>query len=512
MQTLGRPDLPALRSELYNHIWDVIVVGAGHNGLTAAAYLAREGKSVLVLERRDVVGGACTIEEPWPGYRISPCAYVAGLLHPVVVSDLKLDARGITVQLVDPQLFVPLPDGRTFIEWSDPAATAAHLKDQFPGQVEGWRAYQAFWDRIRARIRPDDEHDLWLDPYANRGIVEDRLAGIDGAVGAMFSDSIVDLVGRFVEDRGIIDALAGQGVIGTNASPFDPGTAYVSFHHSSGRMNDSPGDWGFVRGGMGLVSFAICDAAIEEGAVVVTDATVWEIEPGSGVHLDNSFIRGRTIVSNADPATTARLVPSMFRLHQEAAAIPRSSPTVKVTYALAGIPDFGPGSETAMINVTQGALALHESQRKAAAGQLSEELWCELYLQTTYDPSIAPPDRHVLSAFCQYVPYQFRDGSWETRRREVGDRVDDSIERYAPGFKKLIVERRVEGPPDLEQRLGLVGGHIFHGEILPQHMWEKRTPYRWAEGLYMCGAGTHPGGSVIGVNGRNAALVLLEDL
>jgi phytoene dehydrogenase-like protein len=221
-------------------------------------------------------------------------------------------------------------------------------------------------------------------------------------------------------------------------------------------------------------------------------------------------------VANADPFRTVALLgrEAPSALVAAVDAVPRRSPVVKVTFALRGLPDFGSAHATlAQVEITTGAEAMHDSFVAARSGMVSDELWCELYFQTPYDPSIAPEGRHVLSAFCQYVPYSFATGSWDDHREDVGDRVTASIERFAPGFSELVEARNIDGPPDVEDRIGLTGGHIFHGECLPEFMWDRRLPYRsGVDGLYLCGAGTHPGGSVIAVNGRNAAMAVLRDL
>ena len=498
--------------------WDVIVVGAGHNGLTAAAYLARSGRRVLVLERRDVVGGACTIAETWPGYRVSPCAYLVGLLHPRVVADLDLARHGYRASVIDPQMAVPLPDGNAFVEYGDVERTAAGIAAFSPPDADGYRRYVAFTDRVREALRPDSEHDLWLGEPPSREQIADRLDHDDDALALLFGRSQVEHLRRFFTDR-MVDALAGQGVIGTFASPYDAGTASIAFHHSSGRLRGEAGAWGFVRGGMGTVSFALAAAAREAGTVVATGVEVGAILPGQGVELASAErVDAPVVVSNADPRSTLRLLGDAAppRLHRAVTRVPAESPVVKVTYALTGVPRYPalrqltepPGS----VNVTRGADALDASYRAARRGGVSDELWCELYLSSAYDTTVAPPGRHLLSAFCQYVPYTLGDGTWDERREEIGDRVDASIERFAPGFRGLVEARHVAGPPDVEAEIGLTGGHIFHGECLPEHMWDRRLPYRTGlDGVYLCGAGTYPGGSVIAVNGRNAALAVARD-
>lgn len=508
LDQLFRPgDLPRDRA------WDVVVVGAGHNGLTAATYLARAGLAVLVLERRDRIGGAATLEEMWPGYVVSPCAYLAGLLHQRVIDDLDLHRRGLRIVVGDPGFFTPFEDGSALTLWQDDAATAASIRSFAPDQLDGWLAREALFTRIRDALRPADDRDLWLDPAATRAEVERRLAGDEVALATMFTDSQVENLRRFFTDERFVAAYAGQGVIGTNASPFDPGTASVDFHHSSGRQEGSPGEWGFVMGGMGVVSALIAQAAEEAGAVIRTDVEVTAVRPGGVVLANGDQVEAGAVVCNADPVRLAALLGDPG-FAAAAARQPIRSATVKVTYALRDLPDFGhPQATNAQVEIVRSAELMHEGHRLAQRGEMADELWCELYFQTPYDPSIAPPGRHVLSAFCQYVPHTWADGrSWDEHRDDVGAAVTRSIARFAKGFADLVEHVHVQGPPDIEESIGLTGGHIFQGEILPEYLWDARLPYRTGvDGVYLCGAATHPGGSVIGVNGRNAALTVLAD-
>lgn len=505
------PSLASLDPDDLDRDWDVVVVGAGHNGLTAAAYLAREGLSVLVLERRDRVGGACTIEEPWPGYRVSPCAYVVGLLHEKVIADLGLRNRGFRTTVFEPQLWVPLDDGNVFVEWSDHEKTAEAVERWSPGSSRGLEAMGEMGDLVFRAIRGDGDRwdDLWLrvDP-PSPDEVRDRL-GSAAATKAVFEDSMVDYLGRFFEDDRIVDALAGQGVIGETASPRDPGTAWVHLHHSLGRATGEEGSWGLVHGGIGLVSFALAEAARESGAMIVTDAPVSRIRPGSGVTLEDSTeIRARVVLSNADPSRTARLVGVDSEIEEIVGA------SAKVNMALsAPVPFADTSAHTAMVNVGASVDLLHGSARLAAEGQLSERLWAEVYTQTTLDDTVAPAGKHILSCFVQYVPYQLRSGWDDAAREEVAARVVAEIERHAPGFSDLVEHIEVSVPPDIEEKIGLTGGHIFQGDCTPDRMWSDRPDYKTDfDAVYLCGAGTHPGGSVIAVNGRNAAMRVIRDL
>ena len=304
---LGEIGLPAPIRELAARKWDAIIVGAGHNGLACAAYLARAGQRVLVIESRQRVGGACTIEEPFPGVRMSPCAYLAGLLHPLVVEELGLPKRGFTWTPAVNGLFVPFLDGSSIQLWDDDERCAAEVRALCPGDVEGWQEMSDVIRRLRDALRPANNEDLWLSDAPTREQIEERLGNDEEARSLLFDWSMAEFVERYVEDERLQVAYLGQGVIGTNASPFDKGTASIRFHHASGRLGGMPGMWGYVRGGMGMVSFYFCDAAREAGATVVCGVPVAQIIPGEGVRLEGGeFIAAGTVISNADPRRTLR--------------------------------------------------------------------------------------------------------------------------------------------------------------------------------------------------------------
>ncbi len=281
---LGRLGLPAPIRELARRPWDVVVVGAGHNGLACATYLARAGRRVLVLESRDRVGGACTIEEPFPGVRMSPCAYLAGLLHPLIIQELNLAERGFQWTPAVNGLFVPFLDGSCIQLWDDDARCEEEVRRFSPADVEGWRAMNDVIRRLRDKLRPattrsDGEEqgmrqDLWVGEPPSQERLEDILAGDSEARELLFTWSMAEFVERYLTDERLQTAYLGQGVIGTNASPFDAGTASIRFHHSSGRLGGMPGMWGYVKGGMGMISFYLCDAARDAGAAVATGVSV----------------------------------------------------------------------------------------------------------------------------------------------------------------------------------------------------------------------------------------------
>ncbi len=518
--SLGRVGLPAPMAELVSREWDVIVVGGGHNGLTASAYLAREGLRVLVLERRDQLGGACTIEEPFPeeGWRVSPCAYLVGLLHPLVLEELGLRQRGYRVEVVDPHLWCPFTDGTSIALWEDPIRSASAVAELSPADVDGYRRYGELFGRIRRALR-GGERDVWVGDAPDRSQLEELLVGDSEAIEVLFDSSIADVVERYVGDERLRTALHGQGLIGTYAGPRDPGTASIHVMHASGTVEGIPGAWGYVEGGMGRVSFLLADAAIEAGAVIAAGVPVAAIRPTEGVVLEGGEeIRAPVVVSNADPKRTLALcqdgVPSSFRRRVEEWRT--SSPVLKINCGLSRLPHFpqahdGVVPHRAMVTISTGVddtQAAYEASRRG----VPSPAWCELYFHTAYDPSIAPAGRHAMSVFAQYVPYELATGDWDGRREEIGDLAIATIARFAPDVAECIAHRQVLGPPDIEERIGLTGGHIFQGECLPDQMWERRFSSRTdVPGLYLCGAGTHPGGSVIAVNGRNAAMAVIAD-
>jgi phytoene dehydrogenase-like protein len=518
---LGEIGLPAPVRELAARRWDVVIVGAGHNGLACAAYLARANKRVLVLESRTRVGGACTMEEPFPGVHMSPCAYLAGLLHPLVISELNLPERGFQWTPAVNGLFVPFHDGSSVQLWDSDDQCEAEIRNFAPGDVEGWRGMSDVLRRLRDALRPAGDGDLWIGEPPTREQIEERLGKDEQARHVLFDWSMAEFVEYFLRDERLQTAYLGQGVIGTNASPFDAGTASIRFHHSSGRLGGMPGMWGYVQGGMGMVSFYFCDAAREAGAVVATGVPIAQIAPGEGVILEGGEnIAAPVVISNADPRQTLRLLGSsadpVWRKRVE--QIPMEGCTVKLNVLLRELPNFTarPGTDQphhyGQINTPLTKAEWRAAFAAARHGELPQHLWCELYFQSVHDPTITSLGQHTMSVFAQYVPYKFARGTWDERREEVRQLAINSLARFCSNMDSAIISTQVLGPPDIERKVGLTGGHIFQGECLPPYMWSNRLSVRTPmPGVYLCGACTHPGGSVIGINGRNAAMAVLSD-
>jgi phytoene dehydrogenase-like protein len=518
---LGEVGLPAPVSELASRIWDVVIVGAGHNGLACAAYLARAGKRVLVLESRARIGGACTVEEPFPGVKMSPCAYLAGLLHPLVIEELDLAARGFQWTPAVNGLFVPFLDGSSVQLWDDDDACEAEIRRFAPQDVSGWKAMSAVIQRLRDKLRPANDCDVWLGDAPSQEELDRRLGDDEEARKVLFEWSMAEYLENYLCDERLQSAYLGQGVIGTKASPFDAGTASIRYHHSSGRLGGMPGMWGYVKGGMGMVSFFLCDAAKEAGAVIAAGVPVAEILPGEGIMLESGErILAPVVISNADPVVTLRLLNKSasadFRSKVENLAI--EGCTVKLNVLLKELPNFisRPGTDQphhyGQINAPMTHSEWRQGFAAASKGELPEQLWCELYFQSAHDNTIAPPSFHTMSVFAQYVPHTFASGSWDDHREKVRKLALDSIGRFCSNIPDAVVDAQVLGPPDIEQKVGLTGGHIFQGECLPDNMWSKRFAAKTSmPGMYLCGACTHPGGSVIAVNGRNAAMAVLRD-
>jgi phytoene dehydrogenase-like protein len=511
--------------------YDAIVVGAGHNGLIAAAYLAKAGKRTLVLERRSIVGGATVTEEIFPGYKLSTCSYVCNLLLDEVIRDLDLVRHGYDVRPFDPQYFVPFPDGRYYMSFLDGRKTREQISKFSKKDVSAYDAYWAMWERIVARMRP-----LLLKPAPSWAEIERAFDGPQGMEDwrTLTRRSIADILDEYFESDEIKAPLCTGGVIGVNAGPRTPGTAYVKYHHLIGAIDGHQGAWGFVRGGMGCVSGSIAAAGREAGVEIATDAEVAEVEIADGrarsVRLqDGRRYEADLVLSSADPHRTFLGMVGEKHLPEDLLAGLRryrvKGSVVKVLLALGELPNFTalPGTEvgpqhTGGIVINPSVDYLETAWDDCKRGHPSRRPFMDCYIQTATEDGLTPPGTHTLSLFVQYAPYDLADGTWDERRDEIGANIVDTLAEYAPNLPNAIEHMRVLGPPDIEQIIGITGGNIFHGEIMPDQMFgyrpvpgfsDYRTP---VDGLYLCGSGAWPGGAVFGAPGRNAALQALGDL
>ena len=526
-----------------NLIYDAIVIGGGHNGLTAAAYLARGGLSTLVLERREIVGGCCVTEEIAPGCRVSTTSYIASMLRPEVIAELSLADHGLRMVPCDPAIQVPFPDGQVVPWWVDRERAKAEFgkistKDaarfvEVDDQLKKLARYlQPFF------MEPPPEIDTstvggWSDLFR----VGKRFRGISSAEVAQLVSFLTGSLGEFLdhnyESEKMKTMFLANNVYGKHGGPYQPGTAIgLLFHLLSGGEHELQGFYGHVMGGMGSITQALAAAGKKLGVGIRTSASVAQIEVRDGrawsvVLEDGSEVRGRMILSNADPKRTflkmvaARELPEDFL--SAVRGIKMDGPCAKVNFVLAEEPRFtGTSPQASPLERTFYTLvpSLEFAERCydiAKFGEIPEELWVDCVVSSNADPSLAPPGKHILTCFVQYVPYRLREGTWDEKRELLGDRVVRKIAEYAPNVPDAIVARQVLTPLDLERTYGLTEGNIFHGDLRLEQLFFMRPVPGWAQyrtpirGLYLCGAGAHPGGGVTGAPGRNAARQALRD-
>jgi phytoene dehydrogenase-like protein len=522
--------------------FDTIVIGAGHNGLVTAAYLARAGQRVLVLERRELVGGTCVTEEIWPGYKVSTAAYVNSLLRPEIIHDLELKRYGFAMLRRDPSSFTPFPDGRYLLMGPNPDENRREVATFSAKDADALPRYEKMLARVVGVIEPtllQTPPDPWsgrLGDLWQLGKLAWRLRklGRDGAQAIeILTGAARSILDRWFESEQLKVTLATDAVIGAFASPSMPGTAYVLFHHVMGECDGVRGVWGYVRGGMGGITQALAAAARQHGAEIRCDAPVGRIliRDGrvTGVALvDGTEFTGKRVASNADANVTffklmdSRDLPAEFV--ESLRGIDYNSPVLKINVALSEPPNFKalPGIEVAphhhgTMHIGPTLDYLERAYDDAKYGQPSASPMLECTMASAVDPSIAPAGKHLMSLFIQYAPTQLREGNWDEVKDKFADRCFEVMDEYAPNFSRSVIHRQVLSPLDLERRFNLTGGNIFHGAMTLNKLFFLRPAAGYAnyrtpiKGLYLCGAAAHPGGGVMGACGFNAAREMLKD-
>ena len=524
--------------------YDAIVVGGGHNGLTAAAYLARGGLSTLVVERRAIVGGACVTEEIAPGCRASTTSYIASMLRPEVIRDLDLAGHGLKMVPCDPALLVPFADGSVAPWWSDRERTVRELAKLSPADA---RMFVRVDDELKRLARylqpfflepPPDVHTRGFSGLMEALRVGKRFRGISGdeisRMVSFMTGSLGDFLDRNYESEKVKALFLANNVYGKHGGPYSPGTALgLLFHLLSGGEHELQGFYGHVMGGMGAITQAMALAARKFGADIRTSSPVGRIlvrdGRATGVALeDGTEIPAKVVVSNADPKRTflglvdEKELPEDFR--RAIAGIKMDGPCAKVNFVLSeeprvtGMPREFEKSQRALFTLVPSLEFAERCYDIAKMGEIPEELWVDCVVASNVDPSLAPEGRHVMTCFIQYVPYRLKKGTWDENRELLGDRVVRKIGEYAPNVPGSVVARQVLTPLDLERTYGLTEGNIFHGDLNLEQLFFMRPVAGFAryrtpvDGLYLCGAGTHPGGGVTGAPGHNAARRVLKDL
>lgn len=523
--------------------YDAIIIGAGHNGLTAGAYLARAGLSTLIVERREIVGGCCVTEEIAPGCRASTTSYIASMLRPEVIRDLKLAEHGLRMVPCDPALQVPFPDGHLVSWWTNRDRLVAELN-----KISGKDAatFVRIDDHLKKLARylqpfflePPPEPDAKsLDGWRDLLRIGKRFRGISSReiseLVTFLTGSLGDFLERNYESEKVKALFLANNVYGKHGGPYQPGTALgLLFHLLSGGDHELQGFYGHVMGGMGAITSAMAAAARSFGAEIRTSSAVAQIESRNGrarsiVLEDGTEIRARILLSNADPKHTfLKLLPEPelpSDFVHAVRGIKMDGPCAKVNLVLSeeprftGTPAHYDPQQRSLFTLVPSLEFAERCYDIAKFGEIPEQLWVDCVIASNADPSLAPTGHHIMTCFVQYVPYKLRAGTWDDNRELLGDRVVKKIAEYAPNISKSIVARQVLTPLDLERTYGLTEGNIFHGDLALEQLFFNRPVPGWSQyrtpirGLYLCGAGAHPGGGVTGAPGHNAARQALQD-
>jgi len=516
-----------------------IVIGGGHNGLTAAAYLARAGRKVLVLERRHVLGGAAVTEEVFPGFRFSVCSYVVSLLRPEIIRDLDLPRHGLEILPLD-GTFTPMPNGDYLWRVNDHAKTRREIARHSKLDAEAYDEYGKAMVEMARFVKPilnmTPPDPMSLDPRELmklvflgrrfRGLADvDRYNQVQ-----LMTMSASDFLDQWFETDVLKATMSASGIIGTFLGVRSPGTAYVLLHHYMGEIDGAFRSWGFARGGTGAISNAIAAAAREAGVEIRTKAAVARIAvkngQATGVVLANGDeLTADLVLSSVDPNLTflkfldAKELPDEFL--DEVRRYKFRGSSGKVNLALDALPNFtclpgeGPHLRGA-VSISPSVDYMERAYDQAKYGEFSRRPYIDMVIPTLTDPSVAPPGKHILSCFVQYAPYKLASGNWDEQREAFGDTVVDTLAEYAPNIREIILHRQVVTPLDLEREWGLTEGNIFQGELTLEQLFFARPVPGWAQyttpirNLWMCGSATHPGGGIMGAPGRNAALRILR--
>ena len=523
-----------------NNKYDVVIIGGGHNGLVNAAYLARAGRKVLVLERRHVLGGAAVTEEVFPGFKYSVCSYVVSLLRPEIIRDLDLPRHGLEILPLD-GTFTPMLNGDYLWRMNDHAKTRRQIARHSKLDAEAYDEYgkamveMAHFVKPIMSMTPPDPTSLnpkglmdllFMGRRFQKLPAEDKYNQVQ-----LMTMSAVDFLDQWFETDVLKATMSASGIIGTFLGVRSPGTAYVLLHHYMGEIDGAFRSWGLSRGGTGAISEAIGDAAREAGAEIRTLAPIERIivknGAAKGVVLANGDeIYADVISSSVDPRLTfmkmvgADELPGDFV--EDIKRYKYRGSSGKVNMALDGLPDLkalpgaGPHLRGA-ISISPSVDYLERAYDDAKYGRFSRRPYIDIVIPSLTDPSVAPPGKHVMSCFVQYAPYNLKEGAWDEKREEFGDTVVDTIAEHAPNIKDLILHRQVLTPLDIERDFGLTEGNIFQGELTLEQLFFLRPAPGWAQyrtpirNLYMCGSATHPGGGIMGASGRNGALEILKD-